>query len=105
MKNGWQITGVTRRSDNGFVTNIDCVYAKTNKRHIEKIRYVVTYAFDSIKEGFIPFEELTEDILLEWSFTHMGEWKEEAEKTTNKRHSDYLKRKIKLVEHINGLPF
>lgn len=106
MKNGWQITGLLRRSDNGFVTNLVCEYAKVSKGYVEKQRWISTYNYTNIAEGFIPFEELTEEVLLEWAFADMGEeWKAEAEASVNKKHSQYIKGRANQIEYLSGLPF
>ena len=105
MKDGWQITNVTRRQEDGFVTNVTCVYAQTASNHIEKIRYIIANEYNGIDDDFIPFEDLTEDVLLEWCFDVMEDEKEVLEDKIDNKHTDYVTNRDKELEHIDGLPY
>ena len=105
MKNGWQITNATRKQDDGFVTNITCVYAQTGVSHLVRSYYIVVNEYNGIDEDFIPFEELTEEIMLEWCFDYMGETKNEIEEKVNSRHLAHVTMINSKPDHIDGLPY
>jgi hypothetical protein len=105
MKDGWQITNATRRQEDGFVTNITCVYAQTGDSHLVRSYYIVVNEYNGIDEDFIPFEELTEDIMLEWCFDHMEEAKDEIEERVNSRHLAHVTMINGSPDHIDGLPY
>jgi hypothetical protein len=105
MKDGWQVTNATRREDNGFVTNITCVYAQTGDSHLVSSYYIVINEYNGINEDFIPFEELTEEIMLDWCFEDMGDDKDEVEEKVNSRHLAHTTIINSKPDHIDGLPY
>jgi hypothetical protein len=70
MTKTWTIHQLERKSDDGFVLNVHWRYAMTDIDK-EKTYYADTYGVASFtenteSESYIPCEDLTEEIVIEW---------------------------------------
>jgi len=105
MKRGWQITNATRRTDNGFVTNVTCVYAQTASNHIEKIKYIIVNEYNGIDDDFIAFEDLTQKKMLDWCFKVMGSEKKKLETKIKNKHKEFVNNRDRQQLLVDGLPY
>lgn len=105
MKRGWQITNATRRTDNGFVTNVTCVYAQTASNHIEKISYTIINEYNGLDDDFIPFEDLTHKKMLDWCFKAMGSEKKKLETKIKNKHKEFVSNRDRQQLLVDGLPY
>jgi hypothetical protein len=77
MKTNWTIHQLERKSNDGFVFNIHWRYAMTDIDE-EKTYYADTYGVASFtenpeSESYIPYKDLTEEIVIEWVKDYLGE--------------------------------
>jgi hypothetical protein len=77
MKTNWTIHQLERKSDDGFVVNVHWRYAMTDTNE-EKNYYADTYGVASFtenpeSESYIPYEDLTEEIVISWVKDYLGE--------------------------------
>ena len=73
MTTNWQIVDLKRKPDTGLVFEITYII---NFTHLEKEdRHVgmIELAGDPLSESFIPFNELTEETVLQWVKDSLGE--------------------------------
>lgn len=78
MEQNWTIHQLERKSDNGFVVNVHWRFSMTDTDETGKYYYADTYSVasytqDEESEDYIPFEELTQEIVVEWVKETLGE--------------------------------
>jgi hypothetical protein len=71
MKKTWIIHQLERKSDNGFVFNVHWRYSFMDSDDSTKTYYadnygVASYTQDPESENYIPYEDLTEEIVIDW---------------------------------------
>ncbi len=75
METNWKILNLKRKSENGLVTEVTYVMNfKLGKESIRKIE-IIKLDVDENNINFIPFEELTEEIVLSWVRSKISEEK------------------------------
>jgi hypothetical protein len=77
MKTNWTIHQLERKSDDGFVLNVHWRYAMIDYDK-EKTYYADTYGVASFtenteSESYIPYENLTEEIVISWVKDYIGQ--------------------------------
>lgn len=105
METNWKILNLKREVDNGLV--IEVTYVMNFKLQGESDRKigVIKLEGDENDPNFIPFEELTEEIVLDWVKSELGQEEIDNIKT---QHQTRLEKKIhkKLnPEYLDGLPW
>lgn len=76
----WSISEMTRDVSSGYVLKVRwACNASAPGVSGAKDGDVFSYTFNPGEPGFIPFEQLTEQIVLGWVFASLGEQKEEIE--------------------------
>jgi hypothetical protein len=105
MKTTWKIAQLKRKPSSGLV--IEVTYIMNFELESETDRHVgsVTLEGDETSETFIPFEELTEAIVLEWVKTTVGEEKiTEIETNAETRLQERIDKKTN-PEFLVGTPW
>jgi hypothetical protein len=78
----WAVNNMTRVVDDGFVVVVDwsCTASATG---VNGAFYggQTTYTNDPAEPGFIPYDQLTQEIVLGWVYTGLGDQKAEIEAT------------------------
>ena len=74
----WTIHQLERKSDNGFVLNVHWRLSMTDTDEHGKQYYadsysVASYTQDESSEDYIPFEDLTKEIVVGWVEESLGE--------------------------------
>jgi hypothetical protein len=77
MNINWQVQNMTRDLSNGFVINV--AWGCTASQDSASAFYGGTTVYTQESESFIPYEQLTEEIVLGWVFTALGDQKAEIE--------------------------
>jgi len=74
----WSVINMTRVVDDGFVIKVDWACSASSS-NVKGAMYAgqTSYENDLNKGNFIPYDDLTEDIVLGWVYEDLG-----AEKTT-----------------------
>ncbi len=101
----WEILNLTRVPQSGYVFEIVTRYQIVDQElQIEAHQILLTTY--KIKEGseFIPFEDLTPEIVLQWVFDDVGE--DQKQIIENKVEVDYLEQKDSILnpKSLNGFP-
>lgn len=77
MEKKWTIHQLERKSDNGFVINVHWRYAiidnVENKNYYADTYSVISYSQEG--EEYVPFEDITELMVIGWIKTSLGEEK------------------------------
>lgn len=78
MEQKWTIHQLERKSDNGFVLNVHWRFSITETTEDGNNYYadsysVASYQQDEESEDFIPFEDITEEIVIGWVKESLGE--------------------------------
>jgi len=87
MTKTWTIHQLERKSDDGFVVNVHWRYSMTDTDETGKYYYADTYSVasyieDPEAEDYIPYEDLTKEIVVGWVIESLGEERmEEIEKS------------------------
>jgi hypothetical protein len=79
MNINWQVQNMTRVLNDGFVINV--AWSCTASQNSASAFYggTTTYENDPSEPGFIPYDQLTEEIVLGWVFAALGDQKAEIE--------------------------
>jgi len=72
----WKINQMVRKTDNNFVFNIFYSATAIDENYVAENSGTIGY--QQKEEIFIPFEELTEDIVLQWVYDSVGKQKIES---------------------------
>jgi hypothetical protein len=78
MEKKWIIHQLERKSDNGFVFNVHWRYSITEidesgKQYYADSYSVASYTQDEESDDYIPYEDLTEEIVIGWVKSSIGE--------------------------------
>jgi hypothetical protein len=77
MNINWQVQNMTRVLNDGFVINV--AWSCTASQDSASAFYGGTTVYTQESESFIPYDQLTEEIVLGWVFTALGDQKAEIE--------------------------
>ena len=66
MEYHWSIGNLTRQADNGLVYDVEYSYETYTSGQSAGIYGQMLVTGSSTEPGFIPFEDLTQDIVLRW---------------------------------------
>lgn len=96
----WTIQNMTRTTDTGFVINV--AWACTAQQDSASAFYggTTTYVNNPDEPGFIPYDQLTEEIVLGWVYDALGDQKAEIEATLTAK----VEKQLNPVT-ANGLPW
>ena len=75
MSFNWKVTSMLNDSDGGvYSAHIYCYKTETINRieHLADFAYTLSFEPDPTSADFIPYENLTEEIVLGWA--HTGDW-------------------------------
>jgi hypothetical protein len=78
MEITWKIYDMYRESKNGFVTQI---YGGCEASEIDVYKNMFSFEYTQESEDFIPYEDLTEEIVLSWVFEALDKESYEAQTT------------------------
>jgi hypothetical protein len=77
MEKNWTIHQLERKADDGFVINVHWRYSMTAVSETDKIYHADTYSVTSytqyLDDDFIPYEDLTKEIVVGWVIESLGE--------------------------------
>lgn len=87
MEQKWTIHQLERKSDDGFVLNVHWRFSITETTEDGKNYYADSYSAASYQqdenaEGFIPFEDITEEVVVGWLKESLGEEQLESMKAS-----------------------
>ncbi len=96
----WTIQNMTRTTDTGFV--IEVAWACTAQQDSASAFHggTTTYLNNPDEPGFIPYDQLTEEIVLGWVYAALGDQKAEIEASLTAK----VEKQLHPVTQ-NGLPW
>ena len=91
----WSVDSLGSLNNNGYITTININYILTEDFHTQVESWSMYIDENNIPENYIPFNEVTEEIILNWCFNEMGEVKknmieQEARDLTNQILDDLV---------------
>jgi hypothetical protein len=96
----WKITDLERRTSDGYIFNVYYEVVASEGQSTSIIDGCVCLDQNDVTETFIPFEQLTEDIVLNWIRTYMGdEW------VSIEQSLEYQLQVQRTPESLFGLPW
>lgn len=101
----WEILNMTRIPDSGYVVEIVTRYQIIDEEYeIESHQILLTKYEIKDDAGFIPFDDLTSEIVLNWVFDDIGETQKQI--IENKVETDILEQKDEIINPkiLNGFP-
>lgn len=101
----WEILNMTRIPDSGYVVEIVTQYQIIDEEYeIESHEILFTQFQIKDDAGFIPFDDLTSEIVLNWLFDDIGETQKQI--IENKVETDILEQKEEIINPkiLNGFP-
>jgi hypothetical protein len=98
MNINWQVQNMTRDLSNGFVINV--AWACTASQDSASAFYGGTTVYTQESDSFIPYEDLTEEIVLGWVYETLGDQKAEIEASLTAK----VEKQLNPVS-ANGLPW
>lgn len=105
MTTNWQITKIKRKPDTGLV--IEVLYIMNFKLEDKEDRYVssITLTGDPTAPDFISFEDLTQEIVLGWIQTELGQTKiDEITSSMQARLQERIDKENN-PEYLTGIPW
>jgi hypothetical protein len=96
----WTIQNMVRELNNGFVINVS--WSCTAQQDSASAFYggTTTYVNNPDEPGFIPYDQLTEEIVLGWVYAGLGDQKAEIEATLTAKVQKQLN-----PTTANGMPW
>ena len=73
METVWRIRNMLRYQNTGLVEHVDFTFTSTLDGHTHEEFSSVRLSGDENSEGFIAYEDLTEEIVLQWVMDVLGE--------------------------------
>jgi hypothetical protein len=101
----WEILNMTRIPDSGYVVEIVTRYQIIDEEYeIESHQILLTKYEIKDDAGFIPFDDLTSEIVLNWVFDDIGETQKQI--IENRIETDILEQKDEIINPkiLNGFP-
>jgi hypothetical protein len=98
MNINWQVQNMTRDLSNGFVINV--AWACTASQDSASAFHGGTTVYTQESDSFIPYEDLTEEIVLGWVYEALGDQKAEIEASLTAK----VEKQLNPVS-ANGLPW
>ena len=77
MTTSWRIAGMKRVEATGLVVDVTYIFNAQEGNVIDRKVGSLTFSGSTNEPGFIPYEDLTQEIVLGWIFDSLG-----SEKTT-----------------------
>ncbi len=102
----WSVDSLGSLNNNGYITTININYILTEDFHTQVESWSMYIDENNIPENYIPFNEVTEEMILNWCFNEMGEVKknmieQEARNLTNQ----ILDQNENLKKYSDSLPW
>jgi hypothetical protein len=98
MSINWQVQNMTRDLSNGFVITV--AWACTASQDSASAFHGGTTVYTQESDSFIPYDDLTEEIVLGWVYETLGDQKAEIEASLTAK----VKKQLNPVS-ANGLPW
>jgi hypothetical protein len=98
MNINWQVQNMTRDLSNGFVITV--AWSCTASQDSASAFYGGTTVYTQESESFIPYDQLTEEIVLGWVYEALGDQKAEIEANLTAKVENQLN-----PTTANGMPW
>ena len=79
MTTGWTIPGMKHLTDDGLVVQATYIFQAQEGNFINRKVGDMTFTGSVDEPGYIPYEDLTQDDVLGWVFTRLGDEKSAIE--------------------------
>jgi len=105
METTWRIVNVKRKPDSGLIFEVTYIMNFKLEEETDRKVGMLVLEGDPESEGLIPFEDLTEENIIDWVKTDLGE--EEISKIESEHQTRMQERidKKNNPEFLNGLPW
>ena len=90
METNWNIAGIKSLSSNGLVIKATYTFNAEQDNILDRKVGELTFTGQTSDPGFVPFNELTENIVLGWVFNKLGAQKTEIENEVTGRVTQRL---------------
>ncbi len=106
MESFWKVSNMKYIVDNGFVNVISLLYTVESEICKDFGTYSLNIPYNGIEPGFIPYEDLTEQEVMDWCFQSMqpGE-KETIEAETLEGYEKLKEITENTLNTIGGIPW
>lgn len=98
MTTNWTIAGIKSLSENGLVTKVTYIFNAEQDNVLDRKVGELSFTGQTSDPGFVPFEQLTEEIVLGWVYNKLGAQKTEIE-------NEVTARVTQRVNEIQNNPF
>lgn len=104
MTTNWKIAGMKRIDTTGLVVEVTYIFNAQEDNVLDRKVGSMTFSGSTSDPNFVPFDELTEEIVLGWVYNKLG-----AEKTTiENKVIERIQQKITEIQnnpYKQGLPW
>jgi hypothetical protein len=100
----WKILDLKSQISDNLVVEVSYECRVTIDKFMDRKIGRVTLTGDTTDVGFIPFNDLTEEITLNWVFDSLGDEKEEIESILTSNIDDNIAKRTART-HKNGTPW
>ena len=104
MNINWKILNLKRQASNDLVTKVTYECRITEDKSVDRKIGSVTLTGDTSLPDFVAYDDLTEEITLDWIFNSLGDKKIEVESELSAITTDRVAKRAARV-HKNGTPW
>lgn len=104
MTTNWKIASMKRLTDSGLVIEATYIFNAEEGNVLDRQVGSLTFSGSPEEPGFVPYESLTEEIVLGWVFNKLGSQKTEIETNVTTRVTERYNQQQN-NPHSNGLPW
>ena len=90
MTTNWKIAGMKRIDSTGLVVDVTYIFNAEEGNVLDRKVGSMTFSGSTNEPGFVPYEDLTEEIVLGWVYNGLGSEKTTIENEVTERVQDRI---------------
>jgi hypothetical protein len=90
MTTNWKIAGMKRIDSTGLVVDVTYIFNAEEGNVLDRKVGSMTFSGSTNEPGFVPYEDLTEEIVLGWVYNELGSEKTTIENEVTERVQDRI---------------
>jgi hypothetical protein len=90
MTTNWKIAGMKRIDSTGLVVGVTYIFNAEEGNVLDRKVGSMTFSGSTNEPGFVPYEDLTEEIVLGWVYNELGSEKTTIENEVTERVQDRI---------------
>jgi hypothetical protein len=104
MTTNWNIAGMKRLTENGLVVEVTYIFKAEQDNVLDRKVGSLNFTGNTNDPDFVAYEDLTEEIVLDWVYTALGSQKTQIETEVTTNVTNRLEQ-IQNNPYGNGVPW